>query len=128
MLRKDYIMRQFEEFGKFLAIVFGLKHGEKWEELEKKVNEFSQKFTSMEIGAVEGFENDTLLYTLTGKHQLKEAQLKMLADLLYEKGIAYEKQLKETESVNALRKALLIYVYVRDNSLESDFSLDMHLR
>ncbi len=128
MLRKDLIVRQFEEFGKFLAILFGMKSEYKWLELEELVNESSQKYTSLEINGVEKLNNDSLIQYLTEEKQLKEAQLKMLGDLLYEKGIAYTKLFKEEEGRNAFVKAQLIFTHIKNNSLEIDFSLDMHFK
>ena len=128
MLRKDYILRQFEEFGKFLGIVFGLKNNNQWHELEELLNASSQKYTSVELLETEKIANEDLISDLTEKKDLTEPQLKMLADLLYEKGISYLKQEKDSESDVVLQKALLIYTYIKDNSLEIDFSLDMHFK
>lgn len=128
MFRKDYIMRMAEEFGKFLGAVFGLKHEGKWAELEEFINTSAKKYTNIEIELAEGLENDNLVENLKNHHQLNEANLKMLADLLYEKGIGYGHLFKETESGNSFLKALIIYEHVKNNSMESDFSLDMHFK
>jgi hypothetical protein len=128
MYRKDYIQRQFEEFGVFLAKLFGLKKEKQWNELEQLVNSEGKAFTSIDIKEVEGISNDALVQTLTETNQLKEAQLKMLADLLYEKGLFYTEMIMPDESETAFRKALLIYEFIKANSLEIDFSLDMHFK
>ncbi len=128
MLRKDYIMRQFEEFGKFLALLMGHKNNSNWSELEKQINENALKFTGTEIGAVEKLKDQVFIHELTEVKQLNEGQLKMLGDLLYEKGIAYTQLFKEDEAKNAFTKALSIYNHIRSNALETDFSLDMHFK
>lgn len=128
MLRKDYIVRQFEEFGKFLAIVIGLKTDAKFIEMEELINTSALKFTNVEIKIAEGLPNKDLIQLLTENYELKEANLKMLGDLLYEKGIGYSKQFKEDEAENAFQKALLIFEFIKENSLEIDFSLDMHFK
>lgn len=128
MLRKDYIQRKFEEFGKFLALLMGFKNNNQWSELEKQINENSQKFTGVEIGAIEMISDPALLLELTEARGLKEEQLKILGDLLYEKGLAYLNQQKEIEAKNAFTKALALYNYISANSLETDFSLDMHYK
>jgi hypothetical protein len=128
MLRKDYIVRQFEEFGKFLAIVMGLKKDSKFVELEELINSSALKFTNIEIKIAEGLPNKDLIQLLTENYELKETNLKMLGDLLYEKGMGYSKQFKEDEAENAFRKALIIFEYITENSLEIDFSLDMHFK
>ncbi|HWY11270.1 MAG TPA: hypothetical protein VN026_08095 [Bacteroidia bacterium] len=128
MFRKDLLVRQFEEFGKFLAVVFGLKKDNKWPELEGLINTSAFKYTNIEIKEAEKLENVDLIETLTQKHSLKEPNLKMLADLLYEKGIGYSKQFKEEEANNDFEKAFIIYEFIQANSLEIDFSLDMHFK
>lgn len=128
MLRKDYIVRQFEEFGKFLAIVMGLRTDSKFTELEELIATSALKFTTIEIGTAEQLSNETLVETLTEKYQLKEANLKMLGDLLYEKGMSYCRQFQEEKAENAFQKALIIFEFIRNNSLEIDFSLDMHFK
>lgn len=128
MLRKDYIVRQFEEFGKFLAIVFGLKTDAKFTELEELINTSALKFTNIEMEIAEQLPNKDLIQLLTQNYELKEANLKMLGDLLYEKGIGYSKLFKEAEAENAFNKALIIFEFIKENSLEIDFSLDMHFK
>lgn len=128
MLRKDYIVRQFEEFGKFLAIVMGLRTDSKFTEMEELINSSALKFTAIEIETAEQLSNENLVETLTQKHQLKEANLKMLGDLLYEKGMSYTKQFQDEKAENAFKKALIIFEFIKENSLEIDFSLDMHFK
>jgi hypothetical protein len=127
MLRKDYIVRQFEEFGKFIALVFGLKKEGKWDEIEKLINESASKYTSVDIEKVEKMSEQELLNSLSSD-QLPDEKIKMLGDLLYEKGLAYTALIKPDESVNAFKKALQIYEYLKENALQVDFSLDMHFK
>ncbi|MGZ3883456.1 MAG: hypothetical protein ACXVPQ_09350 [Bacteroidia bacterium] len=128
MFKRDYIQRQFEEFGKFMAIVFGLKKDGRWDELETLINSSARKFTPVEITEAEKIKDDLLLHELIEVHKLKSDELKMLGDLLYEKGLARTELLHHAEAANALRKALRIYDYIQQQSLESDFSLDMHFK
>jgi hypothetical protein len=117
-----------EEFGKFIGILLGLKSEGKWAELEQVINTSSKKYTNIEIELAEQLENENLVENLINNHQLNESNLKMLADLLYEKGIGYGKLFRETESGNSFFKALVIYEHVKNNSNDSDFSLDMHFK
>ncbi len=128
MFKKDYIMRQYEEFGKFLAIVLGFKANQQFTELEELLNTSAFKYSNIEIEIAEKLPNKDLIQLLTENYELKEANLKMLGDLLYEKGIGYSQQLKANEAKNAFQKALIIFEHIKENSLESDFSLDMHFK
>ncbi len=121
-------MRQYEEFGKFLGIVLGLKKEEKWLDLTALINTSALKYTKIEIEDAEKLKNAGLIETLTQKHGLEESNLKILADLLYEKGIGYSKLFKEKEANNNFEKAQIIYQDIKNSSLEVDFSLDMHFK
>jgi hypothetical protein len=127
MLRKDYIVRQFEEFGKFIALVFSLKKDNKHDEIGKLLDEAALKFTSSQLEDLENVSDEKLLQIVSGG-TFKDEQLKMLGDLLYEKGLNYTSLIKPDESKNALGKALIIYNYIKSNALETDFSLDMHFK
>jgi hypothetical protein len=128
MLRKDYIIRLTEEFGKFIGIVFSLKNQDKWEELDKLINESAKKFTNIEIVFVESLPDENLPERLFKEYGLTIDNIKMLADLLYEKGLNYSKLDEEIKSLNAYKKSMLLFRYVNDKSLDSDFSLDMHYK
>jgi hypothetical protein len=128
MLRKDYIVRQAEEFGKFLAILMGLRKAGSWEEFNRQIKESAKKFTFLEIEAAENLDSNGFVEILIAEHKLKDPNLKMLADLLYEKGMSYTSGRNETEAENAFEKALLIYEHLTENALDADFSLDMHFK
>lgn len=128
MLRKDYIIRLTEEFGKFIGVLFGLKNQNKWDELEKLINESAQKYTGVEIAVVERIPDEVLVDTLIKNHNLSIDNMKMLGDLLYEKGFFYSNGALVKEAQNVFYKALLLFRYVKINALDSDFSLDMHYK
>ena len=128
MLRKDYIIRLTEEFGKFIGIVLGLKNQHKWDELEKLINESAQRYTGVEIAVAEQIPDEVLVDTLVKTHKLSTDNMKMLGDLLYEKGLFYTNGSSDKEAQNVFYKALLLFRYVKINALDSDFSLDMHYK
>lgn len=128
MLRKDYIMRLTEEFGKFLGAIFGLRKANKWEELSELIKESAQKYTGIEVEYAEGLETQGFIEKLINQHQLTDENLKMLGDLLYEKALMYIATDRQTEATNALQKVFLLYNHVTVNALDSDFSLDMHYK
>jgi hypothetical protein len=128
MLRKDYIVRQAEEFGKFLAILMGLRKAGNWEEFHKQINASAKKFTFLEVEEAENLDPEKFLEILIEQHQLKEQNLKMLADLLYEKGMSYTASNNTDAANNAFERALGIFTYISEQALEIDFSLDMHFK
>lgn len=126
MLRKDYIMRMYEEFGKFLGTLFGLRKMGNWVELEEVIKTSAQKYTLVELQFAEDLETKGLPQYLLKNHNLNSENIKMLGDLLYEKGLMYLATDRANEANNAFQKVFVLYTYVQQNALESDFSLDMH--
>lgn len=128
MHKRDYLVKQFEEFAKVMAIILGLKNNEKHHELEELINTSVLKYTSIEIKYVESILNETLIDTLTQEKKLSDEQLKILADLLFEKGNYYSKtSASEQEYNNCYKKAFLIYNFLNDHATLS-YSLDMHYK
>lgn len=129
MLKRDYLVKQFEEFGKVLGVLLGLKKDGKYDELESLINTTALKFTELEIKDIECYENETLISILTENKKLSDEQLKMLGDLLYEKGDYYlrENKLDEEKRENCFYKTQLIYRFLATHST-LNFSLDMHYK
>ncbi len=128
MLKRDYLVKQFEEFGKVMAVLLGLKRDAKFSELEELINTTSQKYTSTEINFVETIPDELLLQTLIEDKKLSDEQLKMLGDLLFEKAEYYLKS--ETSSKQAdqcYKKAFLLYSFLKTQATLS-YSLDMHYK
>ncbi len=128
MLRKDYIMRQFEEFGKVMAVIFGLKKQNDWEKFEKEIAEASKKFTDIEICHAEtlllpDFEKEVLT-----SPALLPAQQKMLADLLFEKMNYYFEKGETGKAKDLKNKCLLLYQKFLDDLTQNEFNLDVHYK
>lgn len=121
-------MRLAEEWGKFLGVLFGLRKTGKWEEFEAIIRTSAQKYTGIEIEYAERLADENFISFLIKNHNLNEENLKLLGDLLYEKGLMYMATDRKPVADNALYKTFLLYNYIKNNSLESDFSLDMHYK
>lgn len=128
MLKKDYIIRLTEEFGKFLGILMGLRKKGEWKEFEIILNEMVIKFTGTEIVWVENLRDENFIIDLTENNSLTNEKLKMLGDLLYEKGMLYSSQNNLTEAKNCFNKSYAVFIHLKNSALDSDFSLDMHYK
>ncbi len=128
MHKRDYLVKQFEEFGKVMAVLLGLKKDGKFNELSDLIHESVKKYTNTEISYVESISDNGLISVLTEDKKLNDEQLKILADLLFEKGNYYTSN-SETEhkSVNCYKKALLIYSFLKECAT-LNYSLDMHYK
>ena len=101
MHKRDYLVKQFEEFGKVMAILLGLKKDGQFPELSDSIEEALKKYTSLEIKHVES---------------------------IYEKGEYYTSiNSPENTSSNCYKKAFLIYLFLKENAT-LNYSLDMHYK
>ncbi len=127
MHKRDYLVKQFEEFSKVIAILLGLKRDGKFSELSELIHDSLKKYTALEVDYVESIPDETLISTLTDEKKLSDDQIKMLADLIYEKAECYEITGKETSAKNSYKKANIIYLFLKEHATLS-FSLDMHYK
>ncbi len=128
MIRKDYLVKQFEEFGKFMAIILGFRQNERWLEHEQKVLEAMKQFTALELLSIEDLPNEQFFEHLRSKAPLNEDQLKITADLLFEKAHYYLHQNENINASNALQKANILYRHLVQTGSGINFSLDNHFK
>lgn len=128
MLRRDYFVKQVEEFGKVLAQIMGLKRNGRFPDMLAEINHAALKYTNLEILHTEKLEDTSLIEDLTDKQKLNDEQMKLLADLLFEKAEYYMNANGDgEEATNCYRKAHLIYLFLKDHAT-LNYSLDMHYK
>ena len=128
MLRKDYIMRQFEEFGKVMAVIFGLKLNKDWEQFEMEIGKAVNRFTSLQMGELIEKDEEAFVKFITNNKDLKPDQIKILADLLYEQSFVFGEKEQNAEMITVLKKAGFLYQLYKENLTENDFNLEVHYR
>ncbi|MGZ3919247.1 MAG: hypothetical protein ACXVNM_01255 [Bacteroidia bacterium] len=128
MLRKDLLMRQFEEFGKVLALILGYKKQNDFEKFEKEMEEAVKKFTPFELQTIECLSiNDFDKEVLNNKSLLPE-QFKILGDLLFEKMKYYAEQGEEEKVEGLKEKCILLFRKFSENLTHNEFNLDVHYK
>lgn len=127
MHKRDYLVKKFEEFAKVMAVLLGLKKDGKYNELEELIKTSVTKYTSTEINYVELIEDSVLINTLVEAKKLNDEQLKILADLLFEKADYYSHHHQSLDANNCYKKAKNIYIFLKNNATLS-YSLDMHYK
>jgi len=128
MLRKDYIVRQFEELGKVMAIIFGLKKIKDWKNFEAEVNAASQKYTALEINSVENYLPIEFEAGVLNHPTLTNEQLHILADLLFEK-LMYYIDINSQKQIDDLKnKCTQLYTLINSNQTQTEFNLDVHYK
>ena len=128
MQKKDYIQRQFEEFGRVLALILGSKKEQDWEKFENEIEEATRKFTSLEIGHVEKLSDEEFNQDVLDRTDLSQDQKKILAQLLFEKLELYLSN-GDVENFERLReKCYALYSHLKENFTTNEFDLDVHYK
>ena len=128
MLRKDFIIRQIEEFGKVLALIIGYKKQNEWTKFEEEIKNAIQKFTSLEMNEIENLNIDFFVSEIVNREGLSLDQKKIIANLMYEKLYFYLFK-NENENYSQLKaKCLLLYLHLNENFTTNEFDLDVHYK
>jgi hypothetical protein len=128
MLRKDFIIRQIEEFGKVLALIIGYKKQNEWTKFEEEIKNAIQKFTSLEMNEIENLNIDFFVSEIVNREGLSLDQKKIIANLMYEKLYFYLFK-NENENYSQLKaKCLLLYLHLNENCTTNEFDLDVHYK
>lgn len=127
MLRKDLIMRQFEEFGKVLSQILGFKRERDWEKFEKEVQKAFNQFTSLELEHIACLNESDFETEIINHPTLSFEQKKIMAALLFEKMNYYLEQNRE-EYQELKSKCIKLYSHIRDNFTQNQFDMDVHYK
>lgn len=106
MIRKDYLVRQFEQFARVMARLFGLRQNGSPENLETEIREAVLRFTDLELNQVENLDTDGLNALVT---QLDDERLKMLADLMFERMHFYLLKNEDEKALVTKERCQLLY-------------------
>lgn len=128
MLRKDFILRQFEEFGKVLAQLLTFKLNKDWEKFEKEIAEASKKYTSLEIERVEGMSEELFSTEVLNKSALEFDQKKILATLLFEKMNFYLETGNSEKYAFTKLKCLGLYEHLANDLTQNEYDLEVNYR
>lgn len=128
MPSRDYLIRQIEEMGMFLAIllrrILKMKEENQQEQMEAIVREELIQQLKLDIDQVVMLENEDFL-NMVKEYFTSEDQLEKLADILMVLGNENLKSYLPTKA-NYLRKSVFLYVHLQETS--SVFSYERRLK
>lgn len=123
MASRDYLIRQFEEMGFFLASllrrILKMKEENQQEQMSSAVREELIQELKLDIDQVIMLENQDFL-SLVKENFTSENQLEKLADILKVLGQDIEHSFTVTK-VNYLRKSLFLFIYLQEKSTNFSF-------
>ena len=109
-------------------MILGFKKQKDWDRLEKEIQEASQKFTSLEIRHIESLNDADFETQVMLNDSLSQNQLKLLANLLFEKMDYYLAQDDFDKFLNAKARCYALYKHLESSFTNNEFDLDVHYK
>lgn len=128
MFKKDYIQRQFEEFGKVMAVILGFKKNKDWALFEFEIDKAMSTFTPFEIKDIIEKNEESFKLLIGESGHLKSDQIKILADLLYERSFISDKNDEDEERIGLLKKAYFLYDLFSNSLTANDYNVEVRYR
>ncbi len=128
MYRKDYLQRQFEEFGKVLAGILGFKKTKDWDKFQEALEAATKKFSIQDLKKLERLAYSEFEREMVIAVDLSLDQKKMMSELLFEKMIYYLETDQEKNYLNLKQKCIALYAFINANKTEYEFDLGIHYR
>lgn len=128
MFKKDYLIKQFEEFGKVLAAILKFKKEGDFDQFEQEIALCFKEFTEKDLKQVESLSAEQFEKEILNDMNLSFSRKKIIAAVLFEKMSLYEHLELSEQSENVKRKCLLLYQHIQDNSTENEYDLDVHYK
>jgi len=128
MLKKDFLVRQLEEFGKVMAVILGFKKNQDWDNFEKEMQAATLKFTTLELADVEKLTEAEFETEILNHPTLTQDQLKILADLLFERMNFYSVKGDEENYQKLKAKCVALYTHIQNNLLDNEFDMNVYYK
>lgn len=128
MYKKDYIQRQFEEFGKVLAQLLMLRRNSDPEKFQRELEEAVLKYSGSEISAIQRMNREEFSEQILASEQISLVQKKMLARLLFELLDASLASKTWPECEPLVNKCHDIYSFLQHNLTTNEFDLDVYYK
>lgn len=128
MLKKDFLVRQLEEFGKVMAVILGFKKSQDWDNFEKEMQAATLKFTTLELADVEKLNEAEFDGRILNHPTLTQDQLKILADLLFERMNFYSVKSDEDNYQKLKAKCTSLYSHIQNNFSENEFDMNVYYK
>jgi hypothetical protein len=128
MFRKDYLQRQFEEFGKVLATILGFKKSGDMQSFENEIEKAVKTFTALELDSLLKMDLGAFEKMVKHNETLRPDQIKILADLFYERSFVFDKQEQAEEMKDMLSRAYFLYKRYTQELTANEFNLEVNYR
>jgi hypothetical protein len=124
MIRRDYLMRVIDEFGKFIQKITGLRLEGKTEEALNEIDSVYEGLIDADPKVLKAIKANKLLDFLIKEKGFNNKYLSMIAELHFEEGQIYLEAGDPISARGVMEKAQILIEYLKDN--DSTFSFDWY--
>ena len=122
MIRKDYLLRYFEELGQVLAKLMGFKEKGDFKGGMELLNETFNSMLHISSEDLNKISSDKLVSYLADDLQFTLTQISLVAELLFEEAELYNQQTQNEHANTRYRKVLVLYKYLSQE--EKSYSME----
>lgn len=122
MIRKDYLLRYFEELGQVLAKLMGFKEKGDFKGGLELLNATFSSMLHISSGDLNRISSDKLVSYLKDDLQFTLTQISLVAELLFEEAELYNQQTQQEDANTRYRKVLILYKYLSQE--EKSYSIE----
>jgi hypothetical protein len=126
MSSKDYLTRYFQQLGKVMAILIGLREKQKYQLALDEVDLVLSSWFGLDNGVIDRLSPEELDEFLHNVPEMNIEKEKSIAELLYQKAITYKAMEKDEEAHLIALKTLTLFKTIDQNS--GEFSIDLQLK
>ncbi len=124
MPQRDYLLRQFEQFGEVLARLLGFKNKGKLDETLEIIDESLIELLKIDSAYLNSLTTDEIINELVGKRYLNVDQLKIAAHLLFEEAEIFFIKENKLNYLPRYHKAMILFEYIE--KAEKVFSIELN--
>lgn len=124
MIRRDYLMRVIDEFGKFIQKIMGLRLEGKTEEALNEIDTVYEGLIEADPKVLKAIKANKFLDFLINEKGFNNKYLSMIAELHFEEGQIYLETGDPISARDVMKKAQILIEYLKDN--DSTFSYDWY--
>jgi hypothetical protein len=122
MERRDYLMRYFDQLGEVIARLIGFRKRKEWEHAHEHIDEVSNDFLGIDINNLKEIDSSEIVAYLIKTENFTLDKIKILAELLKEKGETYFQQLNVIDALVFFNHSITLHEFI--DSEEKTFSLE----
>ncbi len=121
-VEKDYLMRYFNQLGVVIAKLLGLKEQGKFHEAKKVIENSSLDFGLKMPEVYLNIDHSELLSRIITTDDLNDGQIKILAELLFQRAEVERAQLNYEVDKQYYSRVLILLEYLTDNEKVYSFA------